>query len=336
MGEFEEFINNHTRRAVRPGQVEDGRRTTLSAGVRYDLEIIPIDETDNPLFPAGNKQYPVDRNNFAPRIGLTHALDDEGKSVIRGGYGMFYNRTVLGAIDDTIEYGKFITRSPWSTSRTTAPTRARPRAGSRPIRFLVVTAPSSTRRCSTSSIRRGALSQHRRRGFRFPGSAAAVRASVHGRLRARVERDARRSSRLHPHANKDMFLARNLNPMVRANTTRTGPITRVDAFGVLGEPYSQQVWVMENTGEADYDALNLSLEKRYSNNWSGRVSYSLSKSQRNGREPGRHEHLPVPDRPQPGRAVRAATSTAGTSCRSTAARKFRRPRGSRCRPRCGT
>jgi hypothetical protein len=78
--------------------------------------------------------------------------------------------------------------------------------------------------------------------------------------------------------NKDMFLARNLNPMVRANTSRTGPITRVDAFGVLGEPYLQQVWVMENTGEAKYDALNLSLEKRYANNWSGRISYSLSSS----------------------------------------------------------
>ncbi len=78
--------------------------------------------------------------------------------------------------------------------------------------------------------------------------------------------------------NKDMFLARNLNPMVRANTTRTGAITRVDAFGALGEPYSQQVWVMENTGDSKYDALNLSLEKRYANNWSGRVSCSLSTS----------------------------------------------------------
>jgi len=34
----------------------------------------------------------------------------------------------------------------------------------------------------------------------------------------------------------------------------------------------------ENTGSNDYDALNLSLEKRYANRWSGRVSYSLSKS----------------------------------------------------------
>ena len=78
--------------------------------------------------------------------------------------------------------------------------------------------------------------------------------------------------------NKDMFLGRNLNPMVRANTTRTGAITRQDAFGVLGEAYSQQVWVMENTGESKYDALNLSLEKRYANNWSGRLSYSFSSS----------------------------------------------------------
>ena len=78
--------------------------------------------------------------------------------------------------------------------------------------------------------------------------------------------------------NKDMFLARNLNPMLRADTTRTGAITRLDAFGVLGEPYKQHVWVMENTGDSVYDALDLSLEKRYANNWSGRVSYSLSSS----------------------------------------------------------
>jgi hypothetical protein len=82
--------------------------------------------------------------------------------------------------------------------------------------------------------------------------------------------------------NKDMFLARNLNPSLRVDTSRTGTITRSDAFGVLGEAYSQQVWLMENTGEATYNALNLSLEKRYANKWSGRISYSLSKSEGTG------------------------------------------------------
>ena len=78
--------------------------------------------------------------------------------------------------------------------------------------------------------------------------------------------------------NRDMFLARNLNPMRRVDTTRTGALTRSDAFGVLGDTYNQQVWVMENTGENNYDAVNLSLEKRMSHNWSGRVSYSLGYS----------------------------------------------------------
>ena len=48
-----------------------------------------------------------------------------------------------------------------------------------------------------------------------------------------------------------------------SNTTRTGADHAVDAFGVLGEVYAERVWVMENTGYNDYDALNLSFEKRY-------------------------------------------------------------------------
>src|SRR5688500_19542672 len=44
-------------------------------------------------------------------------------------------------------------------------------------------------------------------------------------------------------SNRDMFLARNLNPMLRVNTTRTGALSRIDAFGVLGEPYTERVWV---------------------------------------------------------------------------------------------
>jgi hypothetical protein len=48
---------------------------------------------------------------------------------------------------------------------------------------------------------------------------------------------------------------------------------------VLGEPYAQQVWLMENTGESNYNGLNLQLEKRYAHNWSARISYSLSKSE---------------------------------------------------------
>jgi hypothetical protein len=37
-------------------------------------------------------QYP-DRNNFAPRVGLAWQLWSDGKTVVRSGYGVFYDQT---------------------------------------------------------------------------------------------------------------------------------------------------------------------------------------------------------------------------------------------------
>ena len=106
MGTYNQFIKNHTYEGFAQDKWRIGQNTTLSIGLRYDLEIIPLDETDNPLFPASDKNYPVDKNNFSPRVGFSHSLDDAGKMVVRAGYGRFYNRTILGAIDDTMEQGK--------------------------------------------------------------------------------------------------------------------------------------------------------------------------------------------------------------------------------------
>src|SRR3954463_15068281 len=104
-GPFNEFINNHTYEAYAQDKWRLNDRTTLNLGIRYDLEIIPIDETGNPLFAAGQKA-PTDWNNIGPRIGFTHSLDAGGKSAIRGGFGPFYNRTIPGPPDDTLEFGK--------------------------------------------------------------------------------------------------------------------------------------------------------------------------------------------------------------------------------------
>lgn len=276
MGEFEEFIDNHTIEAYAQDRWKMGN-TTLSAGVRYDLEIIPIDQTHNPLFAAGAKNSPVDRNNFAPRIGITHALDDQSRSVVRGGYGIFYNRTVLGAIDDTIEFSKFTNSAVVNFPNDTADPG--PAAGRLPTDPFLANGPF---------INRNLLNQRFPPGTVFRNSGVVVFDSPDRKqpwahqITVGYGRQIRDTIAVQVDyirmRNRDMFLARNLNPMVRANTSRTGRITRVDAFGVLGEPYGQRVWVMENTGSSKYDALNLSVEKRYANNWSGRLSYSLSSS----------------------------------------------------------
>ena len=276
MGTFNEFIENHTFEGYVQDKWKMDNRTTLSIGVRYDLEVIPLDETGNPLFAAGEK-YPVDRNNISPRIGFTRSLDDQGRSVIRAGYGMFYNRTILGAIDDVLEFSKFTSSNVINFPN--ASIDSGPGAGRFPTDPMLATGPFVNRALLNQLFPPGALV--RNQGvviYDVPGRQLpyAHQATV-GYARELTPTIAVNIDYVHS-ANRDMFLARNLNPMSRVNTTRSGAITRSDAFGVLGETYTERVWAMENTGYNDYDALNLSLEKRFANRWSGRISYSLSKS----------------------------------------------------------
>jgi hypothetical protein len=275
-GAYDATVTNHTAEVYAQDKWQMGGNTTLSVGIRYDLEIIPIDEADNPLFRAGQK-YPVDRNNIAPRIGFTRQMDDSGKSLIRAGYGIFYNRTVLGNVDDAIEFPKFtpsvVAMFP-NDSADPGPSR-----GQFPTDPFLVNGPFVNQTLLNQQFPPG--TRLRNTGVVIFDSPDRKQPYAHQFTFGYVRELA---ASLAAHAdyvrvvNKDMFLARNLNPMVRDDTTRTGRITRVDAFGVLGERYNQQVWVLENDGESEYDALNLQLEKRYANNWSGRISYSLSSS----------------------------------------------------------
>jgi hypothetical protein len=71
-------------------------KLTINAGVRYDLETLaapPVRNPDPQLINAGldTSTQPSDTNNIAPRFGFSYAFSD--RSVLRGGYGIFYGRT---------------------------------------------------------------------------------------------------------------------------------------------------------------------------------------------------------------------------------------------------
>jgi hypothetical protein len=67
---------------------------TLNLGVRYDIQHIPAPpkpNTNTPLTTLYTSTINIDKNNFAPRIGLAWAA---GKgTVVRAGYGIFYGKT---------------------------------------------------------------------------------------------------------------------------------------------------------------------------------------------------------------------------------------------------
>jgi len=62
---------------------------TLTYGVRYDVYKIPDADTKS-LLPISQK-FNVDKNNFAPRVGIAWALGKNQRTVVRANYGLFYD-----------------------------------------------------------------------------------------------------------------------------------------------------------------------------------------------------------------------------------------------------
>src|SRR5206468_5834040 len=83
--------------------VQDSWRTTdrltLNYGIRYDLFSYDNPKVKNPdpgLAAIGidTGRINSDNNNWAPRFGFAYKLDQAGRIVARGGYGIFYGRTL--------------------------------------------------------------------------------------------------------------------------------------------------------------------------------------------------------------------------------------------------
>jgi hypothetical protein len=263
-------------------------KATLSLGLRYDLEIIPIPETDDPLVSS----YPIDKNNIQPRIGLTYDLGG-GTSVLRGGYGRFYDKSHFELI------GGLFTGTPFTSSFTfTTPVGAadpNPRIGLLPTDVFLTQGPvintaELNRRFGSGALLRntGASWDNPDRQVPYTDQlTAGYERQIFGNMAVSAD---------YVHAfNRDMLMSKDLNAGLRNSTSVTDAVQRnfpqpalVAAYEVLRQKYgagfanfTTGVSQPFNIGKVDYDALMLSFNKRFSHNYEARVSYTLAYSRGN-------------------------------------------------------
>lgn len=255
-------------------------RLTLNLGTRYDVEILPTPNQDNPMFAGDPDGYPMDLNNVSPRLGFAWSLDDEGKSAVRGGAGVFYQRTSYTFLTNMFSNGRF--SESFVAQFPTNNIDPGPRQGVLPTDPFLVNGPTVNRSLLNAQfpagtrIRNGGTvrfdNPDRRNSYARTYSIGYER-QVGSTMGLSV--DFIRSEQ------RDQYVLKELNPLVRQGTLATNPNTRTNPLvGQVGE-WAASVVTIENAGEINYNSIQFSGTRRYANNWQARMSYAYSRGRGN-------------------------------------------------------
>ncbi len=95
LGDFNYMVNNPVIGGFFQDDYTVDKRLTLNLGVRYDIELgVKNKNLNNPIDPRTRS---IDANNVAPRLGFAYDVRGDGRTVVRGGWGVYFDK-VMGNI----------------------------------------------------------------------------------------------------------------------------------------------------------------------------------------------------------------------------------------------
>ena len=275
-GPWESYVYTHSSGLFVQDKWALTPKFTLSLGLRYDVDVAPIPSGRfNPLF-TSEDDYPVDRNNIQPRIGLAYSAGNG--SVLRGGFGIFYEKLWTDRFEPYVQTGvfsrTFLTNFPVDRAD------PGPSAGRLPTDPFLVNGPVVNRQLLEQLFPPGTLV--RNTGIVYLDTPErqipSVRQATLGYERMLGPSLSMGIDVINSWG-VNQVLAYNLNPGLRVDTSRTGVINRQDFMGLARQlaisPFVNDVLIRETIGESRYKGLNLQLQKRSSGFWGARVAYTI-------------------------------------------------------------
>jgi len=246
-------------------------RFTASLGLRYDLEMVKMDNTGNFLFQSG-QESPVDKNNLSPRVGGTWTLDEAGTAIVRGGYGLYFQKTAYSNFTPIVSSG--FTSNSFTVNFPTNNIDPGPSQGRLPTDPFLVSGPIVNRALLSQQYPAGSTTKNTGT-VRFDNPDRhlpyAHQASI-GLEKQLAGSIAVSADYVHA-SHRDLYMLQELNPGIRSTTARTSPVTRIFPTS----QFNASVLELTNVGWFDYNGLQTSVQKRFSNHYQVRMSYTYAR-----------------------------------------------------------
>jgi hypothetical protein len=254
---------------------------TMNFGARYDVEILPTPNGVNPLFDGVDKEYPRDLNNISPRLGFSWALDDAGRSAVRGGFGVFFQRTSYTFLTPMYATGARFTTS-FTRQFPLNNADPGPRAGNFPTDPMLVNGPVVNHAVIDAMFPPG-VTQRNTGTVRFdnPDRENAFSRQYSLGYERQVGTNASISLDFIRSEQRKQYILVELNPGVRDTTVATSTLRRTNPLvGQVGD-WAASVVTLNNDGYINYNTLQVSGTKRFAQGWQGRLSYAWSRGRGN-------------------------------------------------------